>query len=121
MNRVTETNIRGKEVTMNVPDYVSVQIQVLREAIANKQRVEVFYPVRGKAASFPTTIDSRTILPESVGITLDNNWIVRGKRIDNGEDRCYRIAAICGLSVLGHDGAVSYSTCSFTPDNGYAV
>lgn len=121
MNQVIETNPHGKAVTMNVPDYVWAQVQMLRSAVANGLRVEVFYPVRGKAAAFPTTIDSRTILPESVGITLDNHWVVRGKRVDTGEHRCYHIASICGLAVSGHDGQVVQSSCAFTPDNGYAL
>ena len=85
----------AQPITLQVDLPTWDMVTELRGAVSAMHNVEVHYPEDGTGP-----ITSRTITPTSVSITLKGNWIIRGVRIDTGEERCYRFDSIRGYRIL---------------------
>lgn len=94
---VTETPLakNAKPLTVTVCARLWDMITELRSAVASTYNVEIVYPEDGTGP-----ITSRTITPSSVAITMKGEWVIRGVRVDTGEQRCYRLDRMHGYNVI---------------------
>jgi len=105
-------------LTSNVSDRTYAMIVAIEAALLAGYSVEIHYPEGGAAATVqqPYPCNARTIVPNGVGMTLKGDWIVRGKRTDTGEDRCYRLDAVAALRLRTDAGVVA--TIGYDPATG---
>ena len=94
---VTETPLakNAKSITLQVTWRTWDMVKNLRHAVTAAYNIEIEYPEDGTGP-----ITARTITPSSVSVTLKGEWIIRGVRIDTGEERCYRLDRLAGYDIL---------------------
>jgi hypothetical protein len=80
---------------IQVPLFVAHLVETLQIAAESKSPVTIEYPTEPLATrcdQSPT--DTREVVVDGVELTRRNHIIVRAKRTDTGEPRCYRVEHI---------------------------
>lgn len=84
---------------LQVPLFVANFVETLQIAAESKSPVTIEYPTQPLAhRCFPCATDTREVVVDAIELTRRNHIIVRAKRTDTGEPRCYRVEHIHSIT-----------------------